>query len=238
MLITWLISCWALSMCYEDMCTISLPPSGAFEPQLPPEPLLKGAGFSLWNCLPWGPRGPAPTPPPQPVPSSPPMGTLVAKLLLPTLSSLAFLPTVSIAAKRRFHMEAMVYLFTMFFVAVSLHPGVGAGGILPRAEQRGHPPAPFLYCDEERRFGGERKSPETRRERVRGAPPLLWASVSPLVPGSCSETDEDSPLRTSSSRAFLSLPLANSSRPRRLQLPLSPPPTLPAIGTREPGPGR
>ncbi|XP_006776662.1 PREDICTED: protein myomaker [Myotis davidii] len=38
-------------------------------------------------------------------------------LLLPTLSSLAFLPTASIAAKRRFHMEAMVYLFTMFFVA-------------------------------------------------------------------------------------------------------------------------
>lgn len=50
------------------------------------------------------------------------MGTLVAKLLLPTLSSLAFLPTISIAAKRRFHMEAMVYLFTMFFVAVSLGP--------------------------------------------------------------------------------------------------------------------
>lgn len=44
----------------------------------------------------------------------------MAKLLLPTLSSLAFLPTISIAAKRRFHMEAMVYLFTMFFVAVSL----------------------------------------------------------------------------------------------------------------------
>uniref|UniRef100_A0A8C9PM62 Myomaker, myoblast fusion factor n=1 Tax=Spermophilus dauricus TaxID=99837 RepID=A0A8C9PM62_SPEDA len=46
------------------------------------------------------------------------MGTLVAKLLLPTLSSLAFLPTVSVAAKRRFHMEAMVYLFTMFFEAL------------------------------------------------------------------------------------------------------------------------
>lgn len=53
------------------------------------------------------------------------MGTLVAKLLLPTLSSLALLPAVSIAAKRRFHMEAMVYLFTMFFVAVSL----GWGGV-------------------------------------------------------------------------------------------------------------
>ncbi|XP_005085456.1 protein myomaker isoform X1 [Mesocricetus auratus] len=47
------------------------------------------------------------------------MGTVVAKLLLPTLSSLAFLPTVSIAAKRQFYMEAMVYLFTMFFVAFS-----------------------------------------------------------------------------------------------------------------------
>ncbi|KAF0876093.1 MYMK protein, partial [Crocuta crocuta] len=47
------------------------------------------------------------------------MGTLAAKLLLPTLSSLAFLPTISIAAKRRFHMEAMVYLFTMFFVALN-----------------------------------------------------------------------------------------------------------------------
>lgn len=47
------------------------------------------------------------------------MGAVVAKLLLPTLSSLAFLPTVSIAAKRQFYMEAMVYLFTMFFVAVS-----------------------------------------------------------------------------------------------------------------------
>uniref|UniRef100_U3JFR6 Myomaker, myoblast fusion factor n=42 Tax=Passeriformes TaxID=9126 RepID=U3JFR6_FICAL len=46
-----------------------------------------------------------------------PMGSLVAKLLLPTLSSLVFLPTISIAAKRRFHMEAMVYFFTMFFVA-------------------------------------------------------------------------------------------------------------------------
>ncbi|XP_054440118.1 protein myomaker [Pteronotus mesoamericanus] len=46
------------------------------------------------------------------------MGTLVAKLLLPTLSSLAFVPTISIAARRRFHMEAMVYLFTMFFVAL------------------------------------------------------------------------------------------------------------------------
>uniref|UniRef100_A0A8C8Y1J1 Myomaker, myoblast fusion factor n=1 Tax=Panthera leo TaxID=9689 RepID=A0A8C8Y1J1_PANLE len=56
------------------------------------------------------------------------MGTLVAKLLLPTLSSLAFLPTVSIAAKRHFHMEAMVYLFTMFFVAGCLWGSSGRGG--------------------------------------------------------------------------------------------------------------
>ncbi|XP_005408509.1 PREDICTED: protein myomaker [Chinchilla lanigera] len=54
------------------------------------------------------------------------MGTLVAKLLLPTLSSLALLPTVSIAAKRRFHMEAMVYLFTMFFLALH-HACAGPG---------------------------------------------------------------------------------------------------------------
>ncbi|XP_078238827.1 protein myomaker isoform X2 [Pogona vitticeps] len=46
------------------------------------------------------------------------MGSLVAKLLLPTLSSLAFLPTISIAAKRQFHMEAMVYFFTMFFISI------------------------------------------------------------------------------------------------------------------------
>lgn len=50
----------------------------------------------------------------------------MTKLLLPTLSSLALLPTVSVAAKRRFYMESMVYLFTMFFVAVSL--GLRAGG--------------------------------------------------------------------------------------------------------------
>ncbi|XP_043914781.1 protein myomaker [Protopterus annectens] len=45
------------------------------------------------------------------------MGSIVAKLLLPVISSLALLPVISIAAKRRFHMEAMVYFFTMFFVA-------------------------------------------------------------------------------------------------------------------------
>ncbi|XP_040081552.1 protein myomaker [Oryx dammah] len=54
------------------------------------------------------------------------MGTLMAKLLLPTVSSLAFLPTVSIAAKRRFHMEAMVYLFTTFFLALH-HACAGPG---------------------------------------------------------------------------------------------------------------
>lgn len=61
------------------------------------------------------------------------MGTVVAKLLLPTLSSLAFLPTVSIAAKRRFYMEAMVYLFTMFFVVVS-----GSLGGRPHRKGRYH----------------------------------------------------------------------------------------------------
>lgn len=77
---------------------------------------MQGAGLLPFAFLPWRPGRPAPTSPPQP------MGTLVAKLLLPTLSSLVFLPTVSIAAKRQFHMEAMVYLFTMFFVAVSPGP--------------------------------------------------------------------------------------------------------------------
>ncbi|XP_075415017.1 protein myomaker [Tenrec ecaudatus] len=55
------------------------------------------------------------------------MGMLVAKLLLPTLSSLAFLPTVSIAAKRRFHAEAMIYLFTTFFLA--LHHACSGPGL-------------------------------------------------------------------------------------------------------------
>lgn len=47
------------------------------------------------------------------------MGAFIAKMLLPTVSSLVFLPTASVAAKRGFHMEAMVYFFTMFFTAVS-----------------------------------------------------------------------------------------------------------------------
>uniref|UniRef100_A0A8C6VUX3 Myomaker, myoblast fusion factor n=1 Tax=Nothobranchius furzeri TaxID=105023 RepID=A0A8C6VUX3_NOTFU len=46
------------------------------------------------------------------------MGAFIAKLLLPTVSSLVFLPTASVAAKRGFHMEAMVYFFTMFFTAI------------------------------------------------------------------------------------------------------------------------
>uniref|UniRef100_A0A8C7Y0Y8 Myomaker, myoblast fusion factor n=1 Tax=Oryzias sinensis TaxID=183150 RepID=A0A8C7Y0Y8_9TELE len=46
------------------------------------------------------------------------MGAFIAKMLLPTFSSLVFLPTASVAAKRGFHMEAMVYFFAMFFIAV------------------------------------------------------------------------------------------------------------------------
>jgi len=46
------------------------------------------------------------------------MGAFIAKMLLPTISSLVFLPAASVAAKRGFHMEAMVYFFTMFFIAV------------------------------------------------------------------------------------------------------------------------
>ncbi|KAJ8006062.1 hypothetical protein DPEC_G00124360 [Dallia pectoralis] len=46
------------------------------------------------------------------------MGAYIAKMLLPTVSSLVFLPAASVAAKRGFHMEAMVYFFTMFFTAI------------------------------------------------------------------------------------------------------------------------
>lgn len=46
------------------------------------------------------------------------MGAFIAKMLLPTVSSLVLLPAASVAAKRGFHMEAMVYFFTMFFAAV------------------------------------------------------------------------------------------------------------------------
>ncbi|MBN3274641.1 MYMK protein, partial [Polyodon spathula] len=45
------------------------------------------------------------------------MGSIIAKMLLPTVSSLAFMPAISVASKRGFHMEAMVYFFTMFFIA-------------------------------------------------------------------------------------------------------------------------
>lgn len=48
----------------------SRPPFRAFRPQLPSQPLLKGAGPSLWFSLPWGPGRPAPSRPPQPAPSS------------------------------------------------------------------------------------------------------------------------------------------------------------------------
>lgn len=97
-------------------CLRALKPSSWALPQLRQGLLKKRSG--LYFSLPWRPRRPS-LPSPLPVPSSWPMGTVVAKLLLPTLSSLAFLPTVSIATKRRFYMEAMIYLFTMFFVAVS-----------------------------------------------------------------------------------------------------------------------
>ncbi|MEQ2271282.1 hypothetical protein XENORESO_002177 [Xenotaenia resolanae] len=46
------------------------------------------------------------------------MGAFIAKMLLPTVSSLVFLPAASVAAKRGFHTEAMVYFFTMFFTAI------------------------------------------------------------------------------------------------------------------------
>lgn len=46
------------------------------------------------------------------------MGAFIAKMLLPMISSLVYLPLSSVATKRGFHMEAMVYFFTMFFTAV------------------------------------------------------------------------------------------------------------------------
>ncbi|XP_019740225.1 protein myomaker [Hippocampus comes] len=46
------------------------------------------------------------------------MGAYIAKMLLPSVSSVVFLPAASVAAKRGFHMEAMVYFFTMFFSAI------------------------------------------------------------------------------------------------------------------------
>lgn len=50
------------------------------------------------------------------------MGAYMAKMLLPSVSSVVFLPAASVAAKRGFHMEAMVYFFTMFFSAVRSRP--------------------------------------------------------------------------------------------------------------------
>ncbi|XP_059781978.1 protein myomaker isoform X3 [Balaenoptera ricei] len=75
-------------MCFSTCVLTPLPLFRAFKPQLPPEPLVEAAGLLPFSSLPWRPRRPAPTSPRQP------MGTLVAKLLLPTLSSLAFLPTL------------------------------------------------------------------------------------------------------------------------------------------------
>lgn len=107
------------------------------------------------------------------------MGTVVAKLLLPTLSSLAFLPTVSIAAKRRFYMEAMVYLFTMFFVAVS-----GTLGGRPHGE--GHHPSCARQVMEKQDLevkGYVWGYPSDWKEGVPGVCLSLWTLVSPSVPG-------------------------------------------------------
>lgn len=114
----------------------------------------------------------------------------MAKLLLPTLSSLAFLPTVSIAAKRRFHMEAMVYLFTTFFVAVS--PGAGPGPSRAPSGAGGQGPSlPHLPVlgDAEQGREGERKGPETRREGG-GTPGPPWTSVSPAALAHLSGLDQ------------------------------------------------
>ncbi|XP_077457061.1 protein myomaker isoform X2 [Stigmatopora argus] len=54
------------------------------------------------------------------------MGAYIAKMLLPTISSVVFLPAASVAAKRGFHMEAMVYFFTMFFSMI-FHACEGPG---------------------------------------------------------------------------------------------------------------
>ncbi|XP_059920378.1 protein myomaker [Gadus macrocephalus] len=54
------------------------------------------------------------------------MGAFVAKLLLPTVSSLVLLPVASVATKRGFHSEALVYFFTMFFTMI-LHVCEGPG---------------------------------------------------------------------------------------------------------------
>ncbi|CAG5917560.1 unnamed protein product [Menidia menidia] len=46
------------------------------------------------------------------------MGAFIAKMLLPTVSSLVFLPAASVAAKRGFHMEAMY--FSVYGTALSM----------------------------------------------------------------------------------------------------------------------
>lgn len=94
----------------------------------------------------------------------------MAKLLLPTLSSLAFLPTVSIAAKRRFHMEAMVYLFTTFFVAVSPGLGQDPAGPPPGPEGRGRL-SPTSLCWVMQSRDGKEKA-QRQGERVGGPPGL------------------------------------------------------------------
>ena len=96
----------------------------------------------------------------------------MAKLLLPTLSSLAFLPTVSIAAKRRFHMEAMVYLFTTFFVAVSPGPGQDPAGPPPGPEGRGRLSPTSLCWVMQSRDGKEKERAQRQGERVGGPPGL------------------------------------------------------------------
>ena len=64
------------------------------------------------------------------------MGAFVAKLLLPTVSSLVLLPVASVATKRGFHSEALVYFFTMFFTMVR------PPAVTPRSLQS----HPTLYC--------------------------------------------------------------------------------------------
>ncbi|XP_012686061.1 protein myomaker [Clupea harengus] len=54
------------------------------------------------------------------------MGAYIAKMLMPMISSLVYFPLISIATKRGFHMEAMVYFFTMFFTVI-LHACDGPG---------------------------------------------------------------------------------------------------------------
>lgn len=114
----------------------------------------------------------------------------MAKLLLPTLSSLAFLPTVSIAAKRRFHMEAMVYLFTTFFVAVSPGPGQDPAGPPPGPEGRGHLSPTSLCWVTQSRDGKEKERAQRQGERVGGPPGPPWTSVSPAALARLSGLDQ------------------------------------------------